>query len=188
MILNKLSLLLAERQLKVTTVANATKISRTTLTALMKNESKMIQFDTINSLCLFLEVEPKDFFDFVPYNFSYHFDSEDELVYDPNTHPLTYKANGIINIIDPVDGDFLFEYNGLLTDFGGDISVYLEPAGELMAEVAESFFSGIPKSFITLIEKEFREHIEKSILEEGYNVFSCDVSLNLTSLRNKRAN
>ncbi|MFW8052688.1 helix-turn-helix domain-containing protein [Vagococcus fluvialis] len=186
MILNRLSLLLAERQLKITNVANATKISRTTLTALMKNESKMIQLETINSLCIFLEIDPNDFFDFIPYNFSYHFDHDDELLYDPKEGPITYKANGFVNVLDPVNGNFDFEYTGEISDLGGAISVYLEPVNSDIENVAQSFFNGISKSFVTQIEKDFSEYILNIITEEfGSPEYACDVKINLTNMKNK---
>ena len=52
------SVLLAERNLKITTVCNDTGISRTTLTYLANNYSKGIQYDTLNTLCSYLKVSP----------------------------------------------------------------------------------------------------------------------------------
>lgn len=51
MIVNKFSLLLAERLLKVSDVSRDTGISRTTLTALYYRRNAGIQFDTLNRLC-----------------------------------------------------------------------------------------------------------------------------------------
>lgn len=69
MIKNRLAILLAERQLKITKVAKDTGISRNTITSTVQNDGSMIKLDTIETLCNYLNVEPKDFFDYSPYNF-----------------------------------------------------------------------------------------------------------------------
>lgn len=63
-----LSVLLAERQLKISRVAAETGISRTTLTALAYNNCQGIQMTTLNTLCLYLEIQPNDLFSFYPYD------------------------------------------------------------------------------------------------------------------------
>lgn len=73
MIRNNLAVLLAQRKIKATRVAVDTGIARSTLSSLTNNESKMIQFDTINNLCAYLKIEPKDFFDFSPIDFEINF-------------------------------------------------------------------------------------------------------------------
>lgn len=69
MIRCNLSVLLAERNLKITKVSNDTGISRTTLTALCKNHSQGIQFDTMNILCKYLKVAPAQLICYIPYDF-----------------------------------------------------------------------------------------------------------------------
>lgn len=61
-----LSILLAERNLKITKVAKDTSISRTTLTYLANNYSKGIQYETLNTLCNYLHVTPGDLISYVP--------------------------------------------------------------------------------------------------------------------------
>lgn len=68
MIKNNLSLLLAERNLKITRVSKDTGISRPTLTSLVQNNSKMIHFETINILCQYLRVTPEIFFEYLPFD------------------------------------------------------------------------------------------------------------------------
>ncbi len=63
-----LAVLLAERGLKITKVANDTGISRTTLTALFQNHNRGIQLETLNALCMYLGVGPKDLLDYVPFD------------------------------------------------------------------------------------------------------------------------
>lgn len=61
-----LSVLLAERRLRISRVAADTKISRTTLTALAYNNCQGIQLSTLNKLCIYLDVTPAEFFTYVP--------------------------------------------------------------------------------------------------------------------------
>lgn len=69
MILCNLSVLLAERRLRISKVALDTGISRTTLTALSRNSGKGIQFDTANQLCIYLGVDLGQLFTVVPFDF-----------------------------------------------------------------------------------------------------------------------
>lgn len=65
-----LSVLLAERNLKITRVCKDTGLSRTTLTYLANNYSKGIQYDTLNKLCAYLQVLPGELISFVPVDIS----------------------------------------------------------------------------------------------------------------------
>lgn len=69
MLVNKLKIILAENNLRISKVFNDTRISRSTLTALSENQSKGIQFDTLNTLCNYLKISPGDFFSYTPYDF-----------------------------------------------------------------------------------------------------------------------
>lgn len=69
MIRNRLAELLAERKLKISRVANdIPNLSRNTITSTASNETKMIQIETINSLCQYLEITPSDFFEYIPFD------------------------------------------------------------------------------------------------------------------------
>ena len=69
---------MAERQLKITRVANDTRISRTTLTALSQEQSKGVQLDTLNTLCNYFNITPCEFFDYIPYEFSINVVNSDD--------------------------------------------------------------------------------------------------------------
>ena len=62
MIVCKLNTILAEKGLRITKVSKDTGISRTTLTALTQNHSQGIQFDTLDTLCTYLNITPSDLF------------------------------------------------------------------------------------------------------------------------------
>lgn len=74
MIRNRLSILLAERSIKITRVAKDTGISRSTLNNISKNDTDMIRLDTINTLCKYLNVTPCEFFDYEPLDIDFSID------------------------------------------------------------------------------------------------------------------
>lgn len=60
MIESRLRVILAEKYLTISKVSADTGISRTTLTALSKNHCKGIHINTLNTLCMYLNVLPSD--------------------------------------------------------------------------------------------------------------------------------
>ena len=68
MVICNLDALLRERHLKISKVAADTRISRTTLTALCNNAGKGIQFDTANTLCIYLGIGMEQLFTTLPYD------------------------------------------------------------------------------------------------------------------------
>ena len=66
MILNKFAVVLAEKRLSVADVVRATGMSKSTLHKLYNDESSRIDFETIDKLCEFLEVNVGDLFEYKP--------------------------------------------------------------------------------------------------------------------------
>ena len=60
MIYSNLSVLLAERKLKVADLVRSTGINKSTLHKLYNDESVRIDFETINKICEVLEIEVGD--------------------------------------------------------------------------------------------------------------------------------
>lgn len=60
MIKCNLAVLLAERGLKMADLINNTSLSKTAVRGLYYNESKGIQFETLETICDYLNVEPED--------------------------------------------------------------------------------------------------------------------------------
>lgn len=75
MLISKLKTILAEKGIKISRVFNDTGISRSTLTALAENQSKGIQFETLNTLCNYLKVNPGELFSYVPFDFEVNIDT-----------------------------------------------------------------------------------------------------------------
>ena len=56
MLRNRLAVLLAQKQIKISRMALDTGLSRTTLTALSQNDSKRIDNDTLNTILMYLQM------------------------------------------------------------------------------------------------------------------------------------
>lgn len=69
---NRLAELLAERNLKISRVAaQLPNLSRNTITSTASNNGKMVQLETIDTLCQYLQIEPSDFFEYLPFNINF---------------------------------------------------------------------------------------------------------------------
>lgn len=97
MVYCNLAVLLAERRMKISSVSADTGISRTTLTALCQNAGKGVQTDTINTLCMYLNITVGDLFIFFPFDIcvsdcTYHScDSTAELVFNYTSKQFSGK-------------------------------------------------------------------------------------------------
>lgn len=72
MIYCNLSVLLAERNLKITKVSLETGISRTTLTSLALNHWQGVRADTLNALCKYLGVSVGDILRYYPFDIEFY--------------------------------------------------------------------------------------------------------------------
>lgn len=99
MIRNKLAELLAERQIKISRVANdVPNLSRNTITSTAQNSGKMIQLETINSLCQYLDISPSDFFEYLPFDVTFNLEITKADVYSDDDSASNIKVpNGSIN-------------------------------------------------------------------------------------------
>lgn len=83
MIRNRLKELMDVRGLKATRIANdINNLSRNTINSTVNNSGKMIQFETVNLLCQYLGVTPKDFFEYLPFDVSATVDADDDPIVD----------------------------------------------------------------------------------------------------------
>lgn len=78
MLFVNLNVLLAERNIRISKVSKDTGISRTTLTALCNNYSQGVQFDTLNTLCSYLDIAPAQFFVYLPADYKLDIEQQDE--------------------------------------------------------------------------------------------------------------
>lgn len=76
MIINRLSILLAERGISGAKFAISTKIAQSTISKITTQKSKQIDYKTLNTICHELSIEPKDFFEYSPYDFEFSYTKE----------------------------------------------------------------------------------------------------------------
>ncbi|MHC5373109.1 helix-turn-helix domain-containing protein [Enterococcus sp. LJL120] len=195
MIRNNLSLLLTERNLKITHVANDTGISRTTLTALNQNDNKMIQMDTINTLCKYLKVTPCDFFEYSPIDATFYFEIGDSLTSQSDLNkgaPFMFGVTGFINLTKFDKRIDAIEFIGEMIDIGPvdyisnnshvyGFTVSLKPVQnieESIKELSIPFQIQLKEDFASFVKKQLqKEDIEKN-REDKYDY---SVSINFES-------
>jgi DNA-binding Xre family transcriptional regulator len=91
MIRNNLALLMAQKRRRVNELAAATGISRNTITSTTQNKGRMIQLETINKICQALEVSPTEFFDYLPFDFTFYLKLADEKIIEDRIDGDTYR-------------------------------------------------------------------------------------------------
>ncbi len=168
MIRNNLSLLLTERQLRISKLANDTGISRTTLTSLSSNSSKMVQLETINRLCQALKINPNNFFEYVPFDFKYFFDIGD--ISNPSEvqhgEPELLDSSLIINIYENEQRIDTIEFTGftqVLNNFDSTIlDSALHPTNQDELDKLSPYLQQLSISFIEDVKKD----IEAFVLTE----------------------
>lgn len=168
-----LTILLAERNLKITKVANDTGLSRTTLTYLSNNYSKGIQYDTLNTLCTYLGVTPGQLISHIPYDIDIdyvHITGDDYTQLDLKVD-ITNKGETKIFSLEGKTKISLCD--GVLT--GVEIDLYLpDPDGNPEIEFSNSYiqnmFSSLPLPFL----KDIESNISGDIINELSVIFNCE--------------
>ena len=128
MIINRLSILLAERGLSGAKFAISTKIAQSTISKITTQKSKQIDYKTLNTICNDLAIEPKDFFEYSPYDFEFshtkeqnqHFifisttkHGEKGNIYEYNFDYSFSYNNDLLNTYDNND---IYDYNDIIDD------------------------------------------------------------------------
>lgn len=99
MIINRLSILLVERNIKASKLSVDTGIAKSTLTKITNNNSIQIDYLTLNKICNYLKVTPNDFFDYSPYDIEFFADIEEVSTdFDPNSPFVPFTKKIEINI------------------------------------------------------------------------------------------
>lgn len=165
-----LAVLLAERRMKISNVSADTGISRTTLTALCQNAGKGVQIDTINTLCMYLNINVGELFSFYPFDVSvsdciYHSsDSTADLVFDYTSRHFSGEIRCIaeINI-----GSYKFPDRGCYAA----ISIHeYEPQtaqDDFTNGLIRDAFKTLPISVIDTLKGEIADMVIRSITYES---------------------
>ena len=182
MIRNRLAEILFERDIKVVRMAKEIGISRNTIANTASNTSEMLQMNTINKICGFLEITPCDFFHYIPIDIDFSFFEEDkiDLVKAWNLDNLKCKANFDIDmLIDITNKNEQFKIDTKITIKDDILSIIpfddnkleltIQSTGEQIVKLTE-LFNEIPKEFKKMIYNnlvtEYKSYLLKNIDEE----------------------
>lgn len=165
---------MAQQQRRVTELANATGISRNTITSTSQNDGKMIQLETINKLCQALDVDPSAFFEYVPFDFNYYSEvgDFDEEYYNKEHLPL-FELAGFINVTVNSTRVTSIEFSGYVENHGpidyenGStiLDAGLHPKDQAEMDKLTPYLSKLSPSFITDIKKDFSQVVLASFVE-----------------------
>ena len=176
-----LSVLLAERNLKITKVCKDTGISRTTLTYLSNNYSKGIQYDTLNTLCAYLNVGPGELISYAPVDISHlhihrtgdkneQLEIDFELTFNGITKKCNLCGNAYLHFSTYNVHNYEKEtYPQIPYEVEIDIDL-LDPDGDAEFEAENQFiinaFQALPITFIKDLENEITGTIINDISQE----------------------
>lgn len=170
MILCNLPVLLAERKLKVVDVWRATGISRTTLHGLYNNTHTGIQFDTLDKLCSFLNVEPSNILTYCDVSLSFSTIHRD--------YPDIYTSKIILK---RTNKSFQFTIECLATIDKSEEVPQID-ASIVVSEKFDSFLDELPTLFSEEIKSKITDEFIDCILEtekldpeRTYTLSSVDV-------------
>lgn len=171
MIRNNLALIMTEQKRHVSELANQTKISRNSISAIMQNESKMIQLATINKLCQALHTSPTDFFEYVPFDFDYNFQLGERKLFS-NSMQNGYGSSFFINIVQDDETLAKIELNGTTTyienvsNMSMPFDLTLQVGVESDLDTLKYYLSQLSNSFITEIKDDILIFIMRAIADE----------------------
>jgi len=155
-----LSVLLAERNIKITKLSKDTGISRTTLTALSSNHSQGIQFDTLNTICNYLAVSPNDLLEYIPFNVKI----ESDRIHSKQKSTDYY--DGTIEILDK-NKSFVFPiyFHVSMDSYQISIDVLFDEEkitenADIQTNLLKSYFAKLPVTFLHDLESDIVNAIE----------------------------
>lgn len=173
MIRSRLGVLLAERRISAAKVSKDTGISRNTLSLITSNSAKGIQYDTMNTLCTYLGINPGELFLFVPFDISFARPSISgtsiEFIISDRGRVKRYKVpievTGESTVLDDSDEDHPYPSNTLIPKvvrvYAGPYS--LDDVGPIEAdkETREliTYLKKLPTEMWTAIKSELRNQL-----------------------------
>ncbi|WP_145463307.1 helix-turn-helix domain-containing protein [Staphylococcus haemolyticus] len=182
MIRNRLAEILFERDIKIVRISKETGISRNTITNTASNNSEMLQMNTINKICGYLDITPCEFFEYIPIDidFSFFENSKIDIVNDWKLDHINCRANFDIDLL--LDIDFKGEkykidtkivvLDNILTTlpFGDEELKLSIESDENQINTLTNIFSEIPK--------EFKKMIYNNLVSEYKSFVSKHMDLN----------
>lgn len=158
MIFCNLKVLLAQRNISISKMSADTQISRTTLTALCSNKSGGIQFDTLNTICGYLNVLPNEVILFSPYVLEFKF--ENDSLYIKATNLISNRKFSVEFAIYPDKKYHQIEFSAF-----ADQPQYKE---------LKSILADLPKYYISRVNNEVN-----NLLADIYEKTDCNFPFNI---------
>ncbi|WAW14417.1 helix-turn-helix domain-containing protein [Peptostreptococcus equinus] len=164
MIRCNLSVILAKRKMSLTNLSKKINISRTALSQLSNNTTKGIQYDTLNRICTYLNIDPGELIAFHPVEIKC---LRCSINYNALDFDKLYRN-------DQVDGHLEFEIvkNGIMSICKTDIICYISFIDDVLSiksaifldnlEELKSTISDLPDVFFYDLEQDVKSTIEKS--------------------------
>ena len=184
MLKTNLAVLMAERGLKISDLYEATGISKTTLMAIADNAGKGIQYDTVDKLCNYLNVSPKEFFIYAPFlvTLSQAVFRNNDYLYNFLCNVKNGEQESNYNVVAQYYGK---DYESAADDLNDvykdlsrfDFAVYseIQTNGSNDDESFFRFYNSLPIQFQnTLKDRLFSKMIDYANSEEGKYISSFD--------------
>lgn len=203
MIKSNLKVLLAQNNIKLSKVSVDTGISRTTLTALSEGHSKGVQFDTLNTLCNYFNINPSSFFSYFPLDIDLVITNIDLRVSDYESDYVSNSRDYIYNaIMDSVEVYAIVkkynkqEYNieltgnGIISGVGEFIEINLElDSNDKNYDKFKSEFSllspDLEKYFYKITEESLFSQLSKYLDDRLSSIFTTNMlTLNISNISN----
>ena len=150
MLFTNLSVLLAERGLRISKVASDIGASRTTITALCNNTGQGVQFDTLNRLCNYLKISPAEFFIHIPYDY--------QCIVSPNAGDTFNVDFTITHNKSTQDCPLIANVESDTEGFTVHVSLIDSPDYESENRTFKKFFSVLPPIAVTNLEEKLLNH------------------------------
>lgn len=164
MIKCNLAVLMAERKLSIQDVADRTKLSRTTISALVNENGKGIQFETMDALCELLEVSPGELFSHAAIKTDFSFElgtPSSTVVQDEEENLVAYNTtyHAVVKVDISAD-QHLFEQSII-----GDLRISQSKTSQVWAAGLQITSPGEFSEFLADRPFHVREFIEKRFEE-----------------------
>lgn len=163
MIRNNLADILKERDISVRQLAKeVNNLSRQTLTTLSLNRGKMIQLETINTLCTYLRIQPEEFFDFVPFECGFEIE-----ITNIDIHKLSDGEKLVYLELSEQNFQANIKFQTFMDDSFDELSLKLIPAKSLPLLTSKSVqHRAVTPKFYAVVDTSDKEEF-KSIWENS---------------------
>lgn len=177
MIKCNLAVLLAERGLKMSDVINDTKLAKNTVRSLYYNDAKGIQFETLETLCEYLNVNPSDLIIYNPIKYTIE-------VTDSDSEHIYFDIELILKKVKKIKGevDVHFEVTEFMFNDPSeppleiDINIYYSP--KIYSEIKQ-----IPQLFINEIEGYIIQKVQDKCNANGPQPLKVNIFVDVIDYR-----